>query len=237
MPSGQRDQPVGPRRPRGDPPGDAQRGDPAPGAARPGPRPPRPPARRARRRGRRRASSDEVAGEERLAGERDRGAAAPGSAKNSAKPTAVPATAGDRRLDGGDHRDLPGRRADQPHRGEPLLAAGGGEPGRGADEDEHREEQRRRDHGEDEVDAVGVGAACGSCGQSPADRRGDRGDLDGIGRAATAPSAVRPTTTSSESGEGRAASPIVPTSRPGIAVGRARRPGSARSSSASAGEA
>ena len=71
-PATQRQQPVGPRRPRGDPPADARAARCAPGAARAAPRPPRPPARRA-------ATSEhvdrrqrEVGGEERLAGERDR---------------------------------------------------------------------------------------------------------------------------------------------------------------------
>ena len=51
------------------------------------------------------------------------------SRKNSPKPTATPAAAATVDSTADDHRDLPGRRADQAHRGEPLLAAGGGQPG------------------------------------------------------------------------------------------------------------
>jgi len=53
----------------------------------------------------------------------------------------------------------------QPHRGEALLPARGGEPGRGADEDEHREQQGERqdaEHGDDRIRVVaGTGADSG----------------------------------------------------------------------------
>ena len=93
-----------------------------------------------------------------VAGERDRRQRPAGAAKNSPKPRPTPATAATLDSTVDDHRDLPRRGADQSHRGEPLLAPGGREPGRGADEDQHREQQRRRDDGEDQVDAVGVDA-------------------------------------------------------------------------------
>jgi len=43
-------------------------------------------------------------------------------------------------------RHLPGCRADQAHRREPLFTPGRAQPCRRADEDEHGEQQRRR-HG------------------------------------------------------------------------------------------
>ncbi len=43
--------------------------------------------------------------------------------------------------------------AGQAHRREPLLAAGGRQPGRGGDEDQHRGQHGQRHDGQDEVDA------------------------------------------------------------------------------------
>ncbi len=57
---------------------------------------------------------------------------------------------------GRDHRNLPGRGAHQAHGGEALLPAGGGQPGGGADEDQHREQQGQRPDGQDDLELVGV---------------------------------------------------------------------------------
>jgi hypothetical protein len=99
----------------------------------------------------------QVAGVERRAGEGNPGERV-AEQEEQAEAGGGAGDGGDGRLDGGDHRDLPGRRADQAHRGETLLAAGGGEPGCRADEDEQREQQRGRHDGEDEVQARGVDA-------------------------------------------------------------------------------
>ena len=57
--------------------------------------------------------------------------------------------------------DLLAGRAGQAHRREPLLAAGGRQPGRGGDEDQHRRQDGQRDDGQDEVDGARRGAPVG----------------------------------------------------------------------------
>src|SRR5262249_43744709 len=144
----QRDQPPGAGGAWSDAPGDAERGD-------------LHPPQRQQRGGRRRhrdADRDgqdvcqaerQVAGEERDTGkghrrqrraEQEEQAEAQGDARDS----------GGARFDRGDHRDLPRRRADQAYRGEPLLPARRRQPGRGTDEDQHGEQQRRGNDRQDE---------------------------------------------------------------------------------------
>ena len=94
----------------------------------------------------------QLGGEERLPGERDGRQRYP---QHEEQPETDDDTGrrGHRGLYGRDHRGLPGRRADQPHRGEPLLAAGRGQAGGRADEDQHRHQQRQSHHRQDQVDA------------------------------------------------------------------------------------
>ena len=94
------------------------------------------------------------------------------SRKKIPNPTATPRTAATVDSVGGEQGDLPAGRADQAHRREPFLAAGGRQPGRGGDEDQHRGQDGQRHDGQDEVDgprcASRVGRAC-----SPAPRGSD----------------------------------------------------------------
>src|ERR1019366_9402036 len=173
----QRDRPVSAGSGRRDAPGDAERGDVHPPQREPG---------RDRSGGRDSDRDDEdvgdaerqVAGEERGAGEGNRGDRRPEQEEQAE----AGGHAGDRgrsRLDRGDYRDLPGRRAGQAHRGEALLPAGRGEPGGRGDEDEHREEQRQGHDREDQVDAVRVDADADQAGLAITDVR--RGALDAAG--------------------------------------------------------
>ena len=67
----------------------------------------------------------------------------------------------------GDHRNLTRRGADEPHRGEALLAPRGRQPARGRDQDQHRQQERDGSAGQDELqngsapDGVLAGVAVG----------------------------------------------------------------------------
>ena len=76
------------------------------------------------------------------------------SRKKIPKPSATPATPATLDSAAATPGDLPGGRADQAHRREPLLAAGGRQPGRGSDEDQHRGQDGQRHHGQEEVDGT-----------------------------------------------------------------------------------
>ena len=114
------------------------------------------------------------------------------SRKKIPNPAATPRIRGHGRFGGGEQGDLPAGRADQAHRREPFLAAGGRQPGRGGDEDQHRGQDGQRDDGQDEVDGArpasrvgrGVGQALGAGlrpGDGPAQLRcGDRRHLHAV---------------------------------------------------------
>ena len=168
--------------------------------------------------------SDSSAGEERLADERD---ARDRGAQQEEDPEADgrPQDRGRRRFGGGEQGDLLAGRAGQAHRREPLLAAGGRQPGRGGDEDQHRGQDGQRHDGQDEVDGarrdsrVGrdVGQALGV--QLVAERSpGTAVAIDVTRTLSGVPAScagVRPTMMTSEFGDGSAASPIVPARWPG----------------------
>ena len=67
----------------------------------------------------------------------------------------------------GDHGNLTWRGADEPHRGEALLAPRGRQPARGRDQDQHRQQERDGSAGQDELqngsapDGVLAGVAAG----------------------------------------------------------------------------
>ena len=67
----------------------------------------------------------------------------------------------------GDHRNLTRRGADEPHRGEALLAPRGRQPARGRDQDQHRQQERDGSAGQNELqngsapDGVLAGVAVG----------------------------------------------------------------------------
>ena len=164
-------------------------------------------------------------GEERLADERD-ARDRDAQQEEDPEPGRHPEDRGCRRFGGGEQGDLLAGRPGQAHRREPLLAAGGRQPGRGGDEDQHRDQDGQRHDGHDEVGGArpasrvgrGVGQALG-VGLRPGDRPaqlrcGDRRHLHAAGVCASC-AGVRPMMMTSEFGDGSAASPIAPARRPG----------------------
>ena len=184
----QREHPPDLRRLGSHPTGDAERGSMHPAQRQPS----------HHRRGHRHADRDRenvrqcerhVAGEEGLTCERDRRERDP-QHKEQAEACGHTGGSGHRGLHGRDYRHLPGPRPDQPHRCEPLLPSGRRQPGRGGDEDQHRNQQGQRHHRQDQVDAAGLGALIRRAQMQPpmvslafeaARQRGcDRGHLDGV---------------------------------------------------------
>ena len=80
------------------------------------------------------------------------------SRKKSPNPMAVPAAAAVVDSMAAISGHLPAGRAGQAHRREPLLAAGGRQPGRRADEDQHRGQDGQGHDGQEEVDGVRAAA-------------------------------------------------------------------------------
>ena len=148
----QRHHPPGPRRLRRRPAGDAERGDVHPAQRQPG-RHGGDHGHADRDREDVRQAERQLGGEERLADERD---ARDRDAQQEEDPEAGrhPQDRGHRRFGGGEQGDLPAGRAGQAHRREPFLAAGGRQPGRGGDEDQHRGQDGQRHDGQDEVDGA-----------------------------------------------------------------------------------
>ena len=153
---------------------------------------------------------------------RDRGA----QQEEDPEPGRHPQDRGRRRFGGGEQGDLLAGRADQAHRREPLLAAGGRQPGRGGDEDQHRGQDGQRHDGQDEVDgarldsrvgrdvvqALGVHRPVARRCRAPPWRSTSPARCSGVCASCAG---VRPTMMTSEFGDGSAASPIVPARWPG----------------------
>ena len=167
----------------------------------------------------------QLGGEERLADERD-ARDRDAQSEEDPEPDGNPQDPGHRGFGGGEQGDLLAGRADQAHHREPFLAAGGRQPGRGGDEDQHRRQDGQRHDGQDEVDAAlpasrierGVGQALGVNSVGGTGQPTNVVEIDVtctlFGVCASC-AGVRPMTMTIELGDGSAASPIVPAKWPG----------------------